>query len=156
MDPLTRQIRNEQRKHDYVSVQYGDLVESMGVHIIEEKNFGDYQGDIVYHVARNGPNGAEYGILIQGYGSCSGCDALQAAEPSYWQLEDGHAITDEDLKDVLALRDQMAASVMWQGTEAFQKLLDETKSEGDWWHYEPELADYVRGLAELIEATAVV
>ena len=53
---------------------YGDLVAAMDVEVLVEEYLGSYQGDILYIL--KGAQG--YGFLPIGYGSCSGCDALQA------------------------------------------------------------------------------
>jgi hypothetical protein len=55
---------------------YRDLIDSTGVENLHQVDDNDYQGDsrvLVrdYH---------RYGLLFFGWGSCSGCDALQAAE----------------------------------------------------------------------------
>jgi hypothetical protein len=54
---------------------YYDMVRSQGK-VIHESVIGDYQGDYIYLV--ESPNG-KIGFAVVGYGSCSGCDALQAA-----------------------------------------------------------------------------
>jgi hypothetical protein len=54
---------------------YSDLVKSTGVAILVENSDDDYQGDTRMLVKQ----GRRYGILTFGWGSCSGCDALEAA-----------------------------------------------------------------------------
>lgn len=76
-------------------VEYDDLVLSMGVEIVDEEDCGYYQGDYVYLVKR----GEIHGILVVAYGSCSFCDPLQAA--------------DNSVGDVIALRDQLQAEILW-------------------------------------------
>lgn len=51
---------------------YRDIVETFGKVLIEEE-VGDYQGDSLYLIR----DGYRYGVLTFGWGSCSGCDALQ-------------------------------------------------------------------------------
>lgn len=152
MDPLAETCLKQLRADRYISLQYSDLIESAGLTVVSEKDFGDYQGDLVFHLVQNTPEGAAHGILIQGYGSCSGCDALEAATPSFWDLEDadehGHH---PDLENVFALRDQMVASVAWHGTEAWEKITSETENT-DWWYFDEELGAHVRELAKQIDA----
>lgn len=59
---------------DYFSTgSYQTIIEYFGEVIIQVCD-SDYQGDTRVLLKRNG----QYGILIFGWGSCSGCDALQA------------------------------------------------------------------------------
>lgn len=46
---------------------YDDLVESFGYDVLVAEEEGDYQGDTMYLLRR----GAEYGVLVFGWGSCS-------------------------------------------------------------------------------------
>lgn len=52
---------------------YEEIVSTFG-EILIEAHEGDYQGDSKYLVKK----GDLYGIVTFGWGSCSGCDALQA------------------------------------------------------------------------------
>jgi len=45
---------------------------------IHEIDDGDYQGTLLYVIARKGYQPSEYWFVKVGYGSCSGCDTLQA------------------------------------------------------------------------------
>ena len=45
---------------------------------IHEINDGDYQGTLVYVIGANGYQPYDYWYVRVGYGSCSGCDTLQA------------------------------------------------------------------------------
>ena len=84
---------------------YYQLVESFGVEIIASTSEGSYDGDYFFILKR----GNEYGYLTFGYGSCSGCDSLQAC-------------TSE--AEVLELRDALFNSIEWSdGKESFVKWL---------------------------------
>jgi hypothetical protein len=63
------------------SPYYESLIESAGVEILVNEDQHDYQGDSLLVVRR----GSEYGYLCFGWGSCSGCDALQACD-TYGEL----------------------------------------------------------------------
>ena len=55
---------------------YRPMIDSFGYEILLQVDDKDYQGDsrlLFRDVSR-------YGILIFGWGSCSGCDSLQACE----------------------------------------------------------------------------
>lgn len=62
---------------------------------------GDYQGTLLYLIPFKTYQPAEYEYLMTyiGYGSCSGCDALQAAKS--W-CDEG-ALTEAELKAVMAI-----------------------------------------------------
>lgn len=62
---------------------YTPLLESFGYEILLQVDDEDYQGDsrLIFK------NGDKYGLLIFGWGSCSGCDALQACE-SYEEIDE--------------------------------------------------------------------
>ncbi len=62
--------------HFYGPSNYGPLLESFGYEILVQVDDADYQGDsrLLYK------NGDQYGILVFGWGSCSGCDALQGCD----------------------------------------------------------------------------
>jgi hypothetical protein len=76
---------------------YAQIVDSFGVNIVAAISIGDDQGDELYLIELND----DYGLLTVGYGSCSGCDALQGDESP-----DGHA----------KLRREMWRSIDWRGS----------------------------------------
>lgn len=53
---------------------YGPILASVG-EVLVRVDEDDYQGDTLALVKRAG----EFGVVVFGWGSCSGCDALQAA-----------------------------------------------------------------------------
>lgn len=52
---------------------YGDLLTHTGLTVLNQETFGSYQGDYLFTVT----DGTRHGIVIVGYGSCSGCDELE-------------------------------------------------------------------------------
>lgn len=54
---------------------YDDLIDSFEVQVLLRKDDDDYQGDTRLLVR----DGDRYGLITFGWGSCSGCDALEAA-----------------------------------------------------------------------------
>ncbi len=58
---------------DGTNVDYDVIVASFGDIMVAE-SYGDYQGDSMYMIRR----GARFGMVRVGWGSCSGCDALEA------------------------------------------------------------------------------
>jgi hypothetical protein len=61
---------------------YQPMLDSFGYDVLLQVDDDDYQGDsrILYE------DGNRYGILIFGWGSCSGCDSLQGCD-SYQEIE---------------------------------------------------------------------
>jgi hypothetical protein len=45
---------------------------------IKELDFGHYQGSLVYVIPAGGYQPSDFWYVIVGYGSCSGCDTLEA------------------------------------------------------------------------------
>ena len=66
-------------------VGYLDLVEAAGLMVLESESVGSYQGE-EYVLVRD-LESTKFGVLNYGYGSCSGCDLLEAAK-SVKDLED--------------------------------------------------------------------
>lgn len=60
---------------------YDPIIQSFGEVLISVRD-DDYQGDTRVLLKEDG----QYGFLVVGWGSCSGCDALQAAE-SYEEID---------------------------------------------------------------------
>ena len=63
---------------------------------------GDYQGYLLFIIPFDTyqPDNTEYIMTYIGYGSCSGCDALQAAQS--WDLDDGK-LTEKQITDFMAI-----------------------------------------------------
>ena len=83
---------------------YEDLLEATGLSVERCQYFGSYQGDAMAVVA---DEQGRKGITVWGYGSCSGCDHLEAITPHNW---DG---TPLDYSKVNAYADEMRAEVKW-------------------------------------------
>lgn len=98
---------------------YGPLIEGFGYEVAVRVDDEDYQGDtrILYR------DGGKYGVLIFGWGSCSGCDALQACS---------------SLSEVEELQQELHTAIKWYDTAADALLYFNTHDwEGDYcWHQE--------------------
>ncbi len=82
---------------------YGDKFDSENITEIDN---GDYQGTLLYIIPQNTyqPSESEYLMTYVGYGSCSGCDTLQAIQ--MWNFDDEGVSGDEKeqfIKDMLGL-----------------------------------------------------
>lgn len=101
----------------YSGYCYGSLIEKMGTVLIEASDC-DYQGSSFYLLS---DGGNRLGYLEFGWGSCSGCDALEACSSK------------QDLGELfVSLRD----SIRWfDGAEAFKTWAREHDWKGEWsWH----------------------
>lgn len=86
-------------ENDYGWLQtpsYGEIVATFG-EILAEASDDDYQGDSLFLIREAG-NASRYGILTFGWGSCSGCDALQACD---------------NQEDVNNLQDDLERGIKW-------------------------------------------
>jgi hypothetical protein len=76
----------------HTSFSYRDLIDFGS--IVLEASDSDYQGDTLMLLQY----GTEYGVLLFGWGSCSGCDALQGCE---------------SFEEVAKLRNDLLSQVQW-------------------------------------------
>lgn len=111
---------------------YEDMVPSWGFEVVKLDVLGSYQGDITVLLA----DGERRGFVMIGYGSCSGCDALEAASPGWGDAE--------GWGPVVALSDELRASVKWfDSADALAVWLTEqvaTEGKGsDWYWYDDEV-----------------
>lgn len=106
---------------DDFSPTYRDLIDSMQVTVIFEYEVGDYQGDTMY-LLQQGWN--KYGYLHIGWGSCSGCDALQDVIDYDWP---------QSKPRVEEFRDELFSRIEWfDSKEAVEKFLREHDWDGDY------------------------
>lgn len=101
----------------YYAGEYDDLVAEAG-DVLVSATIGDYQGDFLYVFKSH----MGYGFLVVGYGSCSGCDMLQACET---------------LDEVEQLRVDLFDSIKWFDTvnELTDYVLNKER-ELNWYGYE--------------------
>lgn len=104
---------SEDSDYEWFDGDYGTLVDSMEVEVLVQEDFGSYQGDSMYLVAKDG----RFGILKFGWGSCSGCDALQ-----------GCSTTDQ----LTELRDELYQSIQWGDRAETLRYLREHDWKGDY------------------------
>lgn len=104
-----------------------DSVCDLDIDNITEIDNGDYQGTLLYLIPfdRYQPSETEYLITYVGYGSCSGCDTLQAIR-SYNR---GKA-NDEQIQDLLLLCKDIITNTVkpynygWRYSELFEPVTD--------------------------------
>lgn len=91
-----RQLYGKDEGYSYVT-DYMPIIRSFGGVLIEIADDG-YHGDSYILYTKHGPTSQLYGILVFGWGSCSGCDALQACDT--WE-------------DVAELYNQLESQIKW-------------------------------------------
>lgn len=127
-------------------LDYEHMVKAWGWDVLSFDTVGDYQGDHLVLLA----DGDRRGFCMIGYGSCSGCDALEAARP--YDYSDMPA---PDWSDVVALYDQLKASVHWESDgpalAAWIEHQIATEGEGtDWYWYSSKVVAGARRYVEVL------
>ena len=110
---------------------YQPMLDSFGKIIVQVDDH-DYQGDSRVLYNENG----KIGFLLFGWGSCSGCDALQACET---------------LDDVQALCNHLQDSIQWFDNK--EQALNWFKThdwEGDFSWHEEETKEFVKKVIEYL------
>jgi hypothetical protein len=114
---------------------YQPLIGSFG-EILLQVDDKDYQGDTRVILKR----GDEYGLLIFGWGSCSGCDALQACE-TYQDIED--------------LRARLESDIKWLPAKELLAYLETHDWEGDYsWNDDGETKQFVEQATAMMRERA--
>ena len=123
-----------QRDSDYFSVcSYQPMIDSFGSVLVQVDD-QDYQGDTRVLLEDSGL----IGLIIFGWGSCSGCDALQACQ---------------SFDDLQSLYDSMKSRVQWW--ESAEEALDYFENHdwaGDYSCHSDETRDFVTQCKNLLAA----
>lgn len=114
----------------YPDETYTSMVSSAG-ELISEWCIGDWQGDYVYLIK----NKDKYGFVVVGYGSCTGCDALQSCN---------------NKKDVKALKESIISNIVWGTKEEISNYVF-SKDANRWYFYEKEWKSVQKDLKELLK-----
>ena len=110
---------------------YDKLLESFGCEIILKVDDDGYEGDsrVLYHL-----NG-RYGLLIFGFGSCSGCDALQACQ-TFDEIED--------------LRKRFITSIHWDTAEGMHHYIANKDWELEYCYHQEETKRFIDEALKLL------
>ena len=107
-----------------VDPSYDEIVDSFGYESDLAAVLGEWQGDYVYLLK----DGDRRGILVVGYGSCSGCDVLEGCQgPS----------------EVRSLASKLYGSIRWFDDLTGLKLWLMTST--DWYRYDVEFQAWAEG-----------
>lgn len=91
-----KDVKKSERYDDY-----DEIIDSFEVEVLIKMDYGEYSGD-TFLLVRDAENG-RIGIIIFGWGSCSGCDDLQGCN---LDLDPHKAVTD--------LRDEIWNGARWE------------------------------------------
>ena len=100
---------------------YEEAFKRLGYKILTWETFGSWQGDYAAILEKDG----KLGFVVIGYGSCSGCDSLQAVGWFFYSyLEENYNKVLELDKDLRRLLHEIEKEIVW-GTpsELVRKIL---------------------------------
>ncbi len=112
-------------------MSYQSLIEDRGIRILIEEENGDYQGDLLFFVK----GGRKFGFVSVGYGSCSGCDAYEAA------------CDDNSLNE---LGDDIVGEIQWFDSlkQAKEFIANENERALQWYYHSSGWVNFARAVAE--------
>lgn len=122
---------SESEGHFWAPGDYNPMLQSFEYEILLQVDDSDYQGDsrLIFR------NGDQYGLLIFGWGSCSGCDALQACD---------------SMKEIAELRDSLHGQIKWDSLRGLHDYITNKDWELDYaWHAD-ETKDFVEKAKALL------
>lgn len=109
---------------------YREMLEAEEVEILAWETFGSYQGDYAIVLKRNDM----LGFLVIGYGSCSGCDALESCST-------------QEAYDSLML--SVLSSISWGGPQFIREKITNLFEDNNWYRHD---AGFVDSIANLLKA----
>lgn len=127
----------EYNPDNYEHVSYSDIVSKFG-DIVASESFGDWQGEHIFILRKKKRKNSKpkIGYLVQSYGSCSGCDVLEACS-SY--------------KDLDGLINSMEQGIEWYKTKKeLLARLDELKTKNPSYIYERDWDKVEKKLREVL------
>jgi hypothetical protein len=113
---------------------YEHIVTSWGYRIIDSSTFGMFQGDQVYLLE----SGSQVGFVVIGYGSCSGCDALQAIH--MFNVEPANIV-----EQVNSLSDDLRSNIKWfDSLDDMASIVNDKDYHTNYWYWhEPDIKEYI-------------
>jgi hypothetical protein len=109
-------------------MSYASLVERY-VDVEDIGVAGDYQGDYIFRVRER--DGGRIGYVVVGYGSCSGCDAYEAALA--WD-------DSEDTPEMDALAESIYNDIRWGTVSELRETFLGVDGQGNnWYYYDKEM-----------------
>lgn len=114
----------------YYPPSYEEGLKSLGVEILEWVTFGTYQGDYAAILKEDDT----LGFVVIGYGSCSGCDALEACNSN---------------KEYRELLHSVIQNIYWGTQEELLSKINDEYDDNNWYRYDD---DFSQNKSKLIEA----
>ena len=128
--------------NDYPS--YETIVNSWEHEVLAFETTGSYQGD---HEVLLLDSKGRYGFLMLGYGSCSGCDLLEAITPHPY-------LETQDWTEVDTFRNDLKGEIRWFDTTEDALTFLRSKIQGDvnsWYSWDREINEVLEKFIELIQ-----
>lgn len=113
---------------------YLGLVESTGFEVVLDECLGDWEGDY-FALVRNGD---QYCLVVQGYGSCSGCDPLESI----------YGEDEKALAEMSDLRDGMFDGVSWRSADEMKHYVDSKDFALEWYFHDSDGRKFVEKLKD--------
>jgi len=138
---------------------YEAIIDSWGYEVKHCDMTGSYQGD--YLASLYDDNEKKWGFLVVGYGSCSGCDTLEAISPSCWHYNHDTGKEEPcngrcDWSEVKKFSDELKQSVYWDyGPRLAEFLADEERQELQWYWHDEEIRNVLLKFIQTIGATII-
>lgn len=111
---------------------YREFLEALECEILAWETFGDYQGDYAVILRRNDL----LGFVVIGYGSCSGCDALEACD------------TQEDYDSVM---NGVLSSISWGNEDLVRNKITNLFEDNNWYRYDAGFIDSITALLKVVK-----
>ena len=125
-----------------VYIDHEEIMERQGFEILDWETFGSYQGDYAAIVKKDG----KVGFVVIGYGSCSGCDSLEAIKP--FALEEPehseYDFDDEEDSEMYDDKKEKYTNLLKSYHHDLQEYADELSSQVEYGSYE-QLKDKITG-----------
>lgn len=124
---------------------YGGIVASWGYPVEMSKVFGSYQGDIAFLLK----DGSMWGWIVIGYGSCSGCDTIEALARYDYEYDEaglyvGAELSEPSRRDLQSFSDSLKEGILWlSAPEMVDWLSNEEIQSGKWSWHEPGYPEFV-------------
>lgn len=120
------------REHFYGPCDYDHIIRSFGDVLVQVDEEG-YSGDTRVLLRK----GDRYGFLNFGWGSCSGCDALQACS---------------DYEEIDELIDELENDIKWFDTlaEAQVYIANDEERQGSYYYHQAEWEKFKAAVAEVV------
>lgn len=120
----------------YPQWEYEELVDSMGVKVLHSVDIGQYEGDTMSLVKE----GCRYGLLVYGWGSCSGCDAAQGCRT---------------VKEATELRDQIWNEIHWEDSKkSMHKYISDKDLALEWYGTLDDKGEVAKFIDKILELTS--